>query len=157
MSAMLSEKTHLVKGIDPIADAFAGTVRSDVVNMANFARCRFIVYRGVGATGTSTITVNACDDVVPTTRSAIPFTSRDIASGDTPGALTARAAAGYIPAAGSSTITIIEVDAADLGPSGYGYVELTLAESVDSPVLAGVLIELYEPKHSVTTGTRATT
>lgn len=156
MNKLLSEQTHLVKGLDPIADAFSGTVRSDVVNMEEFHNCRFIIYRGVGATGTSTITVNACDDVVPTNRSAIPYKSRDIATGDTPGTLTARAAAGYIPAAGSSTITIIEVDGAELAASGYGYVELTAVESVDSPVLGGILIELYNPKYGVTTATRAT-
>ena len=64
--------------------------------------------------------------------------SREILTGDTQGAITRRAAAGYVYAAGSSKIILIEVDAKDL-VSGDGFVELELDESVDSPVLGGVM------------------
>ena len=70
--ALMMENLHFAKGIDPVADAFASTVRSDVYSMRGHGRGLFVIYAGVGATGTSTITVNACDDVVPSNRTAIP-------------------------------------------------------------------------------------
>ena len=136
---LMMENLHFAKGIDPVADAFAGAnVRSDVYSMRGHGRGLFVYYVGVGATGTSTILVNSCDDAVPTTRTTMPYWSREIVTGDTQGAITRRAAAGYVYTAGSSKIILIEVDAKDL-VSGDGFVELELDESVDSPVLGGVL------------------
>lgn len=140
MSGLLMEELHFVKGLDPVADAFAATVNSDVVNMKNLHRVVFVVYAGVGATGTSTFTVEACDDVTPANTTAIPYTSREITTGDTEGAITARAAAGHIPTAGSSKILLFEVREDALAASGYGYVRLHAVESVDSPVLGSILV-----------------
>lgn len=134
------EEYQFIKGLDPVADAFAGTVSSDVVDMSEFEEVAFVMHIGVGATGTSTWTVEACDDIVPTTTSAIAFHSRLIATGDTEGALTARAAAGTIPTAGSSKIFIATVREDALAASGYRYVRATCVESVDSPVLGGILV-----------------
>ena len=136
MSILEVGKSHWAKGIDPVADAFAGTVRSDVYNMENFHHAEFLIYKGVGTTGTSTITVNRCDDVVPTTRTTIPFKSQNITSGDTHGALTNRAAAGFDTTAGSSQLYRIYVDAADVAPDGF--VELNMVEVVDSPVVGAI-------------------
>lgn len=142
----MMETLKFVKGLDPVADAFAGaTVYSDVVSMRNHKRVLFALHIGVGATGSSTFTVEACDDVVPTTTEAIPFWSREILTGDTESAITRRAAAGFINTVGSSKIILIEVDAEDLAEAGdYGFVRLKAAESVDSPVLGGILIILGE-------------
>src|SRR5688500_13686940 len=86
---LFCEETHVVKGLDPVADAFSGTVYSDVVSMKENNRCVFLVVKGVGTTGTSTITVQACDDFVPTTRTAIPFRYRRLCNtGDVEGAIT---------------------------------------------------------------------
>lgn len=138
MAKMLHE-LRFAKGIDPVADAFAATVRSDVYSMRGHKRIVFVIYQGVGATGSSTITVNACDNVTPSTRSAIGFWSREITTGDTEGVITRRAATGYVNTVGSSKIILIEADAADAAAVGYGFIELTMVESVDSPVLGGVL------------------
>ncbi len=139
-SASLLERLHFAKGIDPVADAFAGAnVRTDVYSMANHESLLFIIYQGVGATGTSTLIVNSCDDVTPTTRTPIKYRSRDVLTTDVQGAITARAAAGYIPTLGNSKITIIEVAAQDL-VAGDKYVELEMDEGTDSPVLGGVLV-----------------
>ncbi len=75
MSGLLMERLHLIKGLDPVADAFAATVSSDVVDMSEFSRVLFVVHVGVGATGTSTFTVEACDDIVPTNTTAIAPTA----------------------------------------------------------------------------------
>lgn len=140
MSSLLLERLHLIKGLDPVADAFSGTVTSDVVNMESLDKVLFLVHVGVGATGTSTFTVEACDDVVPTNVDAVPFHYRQITTGDTEGALTRAAEAGFTNTAGSSKLVAIEVDASDLGPTGYGFVRLKAVESVDSPVLGGISI-----------------
>ena len=91
----LMESLRFAKGIDPVADAFTGTVYSDVYSLRDYGRILFVIYVGVGATGTSTLTVEACDDVTPTNTTAIAFWSREITSGDTEGAITRQAAAGF--------------------------------------------------------------
>ena len=140
---LMMENLHFAKGKDPVADAFAGAnVRSDVYSMRAHGRGLFVIYCGVGATGTSTILVNSCDDVVPTTRTTIPYWSREILTGDTPSAITRRAAAGFVNTAGSSKIVLIEVDAKDLvTTSGLkdGFVELEMDESVASAVLGSIM------------------
>lgn len=143
---MSRKLNKFVKGLDPIADAFDGTKYTDIVSMRNYKYAKFIVYKGVGATGTSTITVEACDDVSGTTTSAVPFTYQAITSGDTPGAVTAATTAGFTTTAGSSQMYVINVDSAVMGASGYEFLRLKAVESVDSPVVGAILIELEEPK-----------
>jgi hypothetical protein len=140
---MISQEVHFVKGLDAVADAFAGTVRSDVVSVKNAHAVHFLIHKGVGATGTSVITVNACDDTTPSNRTAIPFKYRACTSGDTWGAMTNATASGFTTTAGSSQLYIVEVDADLLANSGYGYCELTATESVDSPVLGGIIVMLW--------------
>jgi len=123
MSGLLIEELHFAKGLDPVADAFDGTVYSDVINMRDISRIVFAVYCGVGTTGTSTLTVQACDDVTPSNRSAIPFHYREITT-----------------TAGSSRIVLVEVREDALSASGYGYVQLKAVESVNSPNLGGILV-----------------
>lgn len=144
MTLML-ERLKFAKGIDPIADFMAGTKRSDVYSMRDHGRILFVIYIGVGATGTSTITVNACDDVVPTTRSAIPFWYRQILTGDTESAITRATTAGFTTTAGSSKIVLVEADAKDMGASGYGFIELTAIESNASACLGGICAVLGAP------------
>ena len=131
---------HAVKGLDPVADAFAATKYSDVVNMGDYANATFIIYKGVGATGTSTITVNACDDVSASNETAIPFRYKAITATDVEGALTAATTAGFVTTAGSSQLYLIEIDSEELGDTGYQYARLSAVEVVDSPVLGGILI-----------------
>ncbi len=152
MGSLLMERLHLAKGLDPIADAFAGTVYSDVINCENLERVLFVIHVGVGATGTSTITVEACDDTVPSNTTAVTFRYREITTGDTEGAITAAAVAGFTTTAGSSKLVLVEVDTSVLGPTGKGYVRLKAVESVDDPVLGGILVigESREPGASKT-------
>lgn len=139
---MMLEQLKFAKGIDPVANAFASTVRSDVYSLRDHGRILFVIYTGVGATGTSTITVNACDDVVPTTRTAIAFWYREILTGDTDGAITRATSTGFVTTAGSSKIILVEADAADVAAAasnaGRAFVELNCVESVASAVLGGI-------------------
>jgi hypothetical protein len=142
----LLNNLHFIKGLDPVADAFSGTVTSDIVDMANHQSAIFIVYKGVGTTGTSTITVEACDDVSGTNATAVPFFSKSITSTDIQGAMTARAAAGFATTAGSSQIYVIQVATEQLAATGYQFVRLKAVEVVDSPVLGGIAIALAGPR-----------
>ena len=65
---------------------------------------------------------------------------------DTWGARTARAAAGYAPAAGANKMVAIEVDPATL-PAGKPWVRVQVTESVDSPVDAGMIVILSHGRH----------
>lgn len=134
----VNQEIHWVKGIDPVADGFSGTVTTDVFEAWGH-EVVFIIYKGVGATGTSTVTVLACDDTTPTNTSAVAFRYRACTTGDTWGAWTAAATTGFTTTAGSSQLYEIRVDPADLGATGYGYVQLQAVESVDNPVLGGIL------------------
>jgi len=142
---IMTQNGHIIHGLAPVADAFSGTVRSDVFNMKNYNGCTFLIYKGVGTTGTSTITVNACDNTTPSNRTAIPFRYRVNTSSDTWGAVTAVAATGFATTAGSNHMYEIIVDAAELAKAGYGFVELTAVEVVNDPVLGGIMWFGHEP------------
>jgi len=138
---------HPVKGLDPVADAFTVTAVSDVINLENIIEGVFIIYKGVGTTGTSTITLEACDDVTPTTTSAIAFEYQANTTGDTYGAVTAATTAGFTTTAGSSQIYVVYVHAAKLAASGYGYVRLKATEVVDAAVLGGIIFIPTKLRH----------
>lgn len=141
------EELHLVKGIDPVADALAGTVNSDIFKVDG-AGAFFIIYKGAGATGTSVITVEACDDVTPSNSTAVAFLYRACTSGDTWGDVTAATSAGFTLTAGASQLYMIQVPAANVGAEGYGYVRLHAVESANDPVLGGVLGGIYGLRHA---------
>lgn len=140
-----TESRHSIKGIDPVADAFAGTVTTDVVNVKGEGAL-FTLYKGVGATGTSTITVLACDDTTPSNTTAVTFMYRACTSGDTWGSWTQATTAGFTTTAGSSQLYQVYVDASQLAEEGYGYAQLQAVEVVDSPVVGAILIEIVEPR-----------
>ena len=147
MASLLTERSHIVNGIVPVADAFAGTVASDVVKVSDYHKVRFILYKGVGTTGTSTLTVVPCDDAAASTSgTAVHFNYVEITSTDVAGAMTK--AATVTTSAGSNTMMIIDVDCDEIAASGYEYCYLNCVEVANDPVLGGVLIELYEPRYA---------
>lgn len=134
------EKCRFVNALAPIADAFAGTVYPAGVNISGIGRACFVIQKGVGTTGTSTITLVAGDDSSPLTETAIAFHYRRIASDNTTiGAVTAATTSGFTTTAGSGDMYIIEVDAQALAATGYKYLHLKAVEDTDAAVLLGVL------------------
>jgi hypothetical protein len=151
MSNLTFGERHIVKGLDAVADAFAGTVYSDVVNLEGYHAARFIVHKGVGATGTSTLTVEACDDAAGNNPVAVPFHYQAYTgSDDLPGVVTAAPTAGFATTAGSSQLYVLEVESQRL-PAAKPWVRLKAAEVVDSAVLGGILIELLKPRYGAST------
>jgi hypothetical protein len=106
----------------------------------------FIIYRGVGATGTSTVTVEACDDVTPSNTTTVPFMYRENTTLDTWGSWTAATASGWLTTAGTNAIFEVYVDAAELMEEGYEFVRLDMAEGTNSPVIGGILVQLVNPR-----------
>lgn len=145
------ERAHVEVGLNAVADAFSGTVYSDIFNMNAHNKGLFLVHWGVGTTGTITLTVEACDNTTPSNVSAIPFRYRVLTAAGTPGAITAATTAGFTTTAGSNQAIEIEVEAASLLASGYGYVRLKSVEVVDSPLLGGILFLALEPRHAGST------
>ena len=143
----MKEFNHVVNALVPVADAFAGTKYTDIINMKDFSHIQFVIQKAAGAVGTSTITVEACDDVVPTNVVAIPFKYQACTTGDTFGALTTAEATGFATTAGANQLYKIEVDSDALAASGYGYIRLKAVEVVDDPVLGGIIAVLTEPRY----------
>lgn len=134
-------------GIAPVADFADTTQYTDVFNASNFRQTTFMIFKGVGTTGTSTITVEACDDVVPTNVSAVAFRYRACTTVDTWGALTDATSTGFATTAGSNQMYEVIVDNDVLGVLGYKYLRLKMAEVVNSPVVGCVLVHMGGPRY----------
>lgn len=146
MNSLLSERLKIVKGLDPVADAFAGTITSDVVSLALYDRVCFVVHKGIGAVGTSTFTVQASAANDGNSPTAIPFKYRRVASGDTAGDVVQATAAGFTSTAQSSELYLVEVSAADC-PDGKPWVHLKGVEVADGAVVGSILAILGDPRY----------
>jgi len=140
----ISQRNHFVVGIAPVADFMAGTVYTDVINMKNYAHVAFLILKGIGATGTSTITVEANDSNSTSGGTAIPFKYKICTATDVWGETKSATVAGFALTAGSGQMYAIEVDAAAMPPNGE-YLYMKGVEVVNSPVTGGILIEMSEP------------
>ncbi len=148
MPTRFCQYIHPVKGLDPVADAFSGTVYTDIIDLSGYSGICFVIHKGVGTTGTSTITVEASDDTSGSNVTAIPFRYKTMTSGDTEGALTTATTSGFTTTAGSSQVYLVEVDAQELGDTGYKYCRLKAVESANDPVLGGIMAYLIGPRYA---------
>lgn len=144
---------HVINALPPVADAYeSGPNYTDVID-AQGGGVLFILYEGVGTTGTVTLTVSACDNTTPSNRTAIPFIYRINTGTDVWGAWTAATTDGFITTAGSNHVYQVWVDPSEIAEeSSRGYVEMTLTEGADAAVLAGVLAIVMNPRYQVQTG-----
>jgi hypothetical protein len=132
------DKLYFVPVKVPVADAFAGTLNTDIVKALGEA-VMFEITKGVGTTGTSVITVDACDDVSPSNTTAVVFWYKTSTTLGVWSDWTAATVAGFTLTAGSNQQYLIYVPADVLAAADqYGYVRLTATESVNDPVLGGV-------------------
>lgn len=139
---------HIIKGLDPVADALAGTTYATVVNVRDYHTARFVLYKAAGAAGTATLTIEACDNANGDNPVAVPFYSQSYIGGDdVPADVVARSAAGFTTTAGASQLYVLEVPT-DRLPAGKSWLRLKSVEVVDDPVLAGILIELSTPRYA---------
>jgi len=142
---------HVVPVLYASADNMNGTMNTDIVKCAG-SGIVFEMTKAVGATGTSTITVDACDDVTPSNTTAVAFYYRASTTPDTWGDWTAATAAGFVTTAGSNQMYQVYVDNQTLGALGYEYARLTGVEVVSSAVImtinAHILNTHYAPQPS---------
>ena len=131
-------KRHAIPVLYPVADAFSGTVTTDVIE-AQGEGVLFEITKGVGAVNTSTITILSCDDTTPTTTAAVAFQYRISTTPDTWGAWTQATTAGFTTTAGSNQMYQIYVDGQKLAANNYGYVQLKSVEVADAAVVAQVV------------------
>src|SRR5262245_31753644 len=123
--------THLVKGLDPVANAFAGTRYSAVVNLKYYGTADFIVYQGVGATGTGRVTIEACKDVAASEVADTSFAYLRVSPGDNHS--TPVQALALTTAPGASQVHVFRI-AAGMLPPGWTYARLKWVEQVVGPI-----------------------
>ena len=145
---------HIVNGLYPVADAFAGTMTTDYVSVENYNRVGFLVHTGDATAGTAdgVITVLAATAAAGTNATAIAFQSRVCLSSttvDTWGAQTSTAAAGLTMTAVDNAAYWCEVTAADVaaGFAAADFVALLVTEDTNDPIVAGVTIFLLDPRY----------
>lgn len=136
--------------LQPVANAFSGTVSTTSLNAKNYRTTTFLYIKAVGTTGTATITIEGASDTSGTGATAIPFFYRVATTLDTFGALQSATSAGFTTTAGSNQLYEITVDndrLASMGTNGYSYVRLKSTEVVASAVLGGVVAFLGQPRY----------
>lgn len=111
----MAEECHIINILPP-QDVAAG-VSSDVFSLRNCSHATIIVTAGSTNADAGNITIEECDDFVPTTDTAIGFSyyAETTAAGDTLGDRTAAVAATGIDVSGNDNITyVIEIDVEEL-------------------------------------------
>ena len=144
------ENLHIVPGIYPVADFMAGTVQTDIVNCESAAGVVFWIFRGDATAGTETgtVTVQACDTVVPGTATAVAFQYRISTTPDTWGAWAqATAAAGFTMTAGDNQVYEVFVLAANIAALGFTYARLQIVEVINDPVVGAILMAVVKPRY----------
>jgi len=141
-----SQEGHFVNALPPVD--ITGGKFSDVWSMKNYQHATIVIQIGVSAAAFTKIILNACDDFVPTTRTAIAYNqyAEETAAGDTLAAKVAVAAAGQTPTANDNTVYIIEIDASDL-PQGSPNLEVSLTNGANS-VIASVGVFLSGARYA---------
>ncbi len=141
----LAEQFHFVNALPP-KDINGAAQNSDVWSMGLYKRASIIV--GLGVTGAaSTITVEECDDFVPTNTTAIPFNvyKQEALAGDVLGARVAVLAAGFATSLIDSIFYVIEVDVTELS-AGRPNLRVVLSDPA-AATLAYVLAVLSDARY----------
>ena len=146
-----SENILTVVGLAPNADLWAGNdVNTDVVDMRDWRNVHFEITEGTGTTGATVVTMQACDDIVPTNTTDIAFRYRVNTSVGVKGAWVSATTAGFTTTVGGDQLIDIEVASNEL-TSGKPYIRLHAEESVDAATDAGVNIHLFNGRYPQST------
>ena len=127
-------------------DIFNGTPTTDIVNMDGWTECLWIIEKSAGGTGTAVITVESCDDVTPTTATAVAFDYQVMTSGNTWGSRAAASASGFTTTAGANQGYKIWVRADELSGTNK-FVRLKATESANDPCDGAIITCLLGPKY----------
>lgn len=138
VGTVIAEEDHVVNILPPV-DLNGGVVNSDVFSLKNHAHATIIIQLGVVAV--STVTLEECDDFVPTNTTAIAFSLylEETADGDTLSARTAITSAGKAMTANDKTFYVIEVDAEELS-AGRPNLRLVFSDPSAGAIVSAVAI-----------------
>ena len=134
-------------------DIFESNVSSDVINLSAWEGVVFIVTKLAGATGTATATINSCDNVTPSTATAVAFRYRYSTTPDTFTAWADATSSGVAITAGADEVWEFAIASSDLykgtatAPVNDQYVRLVLTETESTAVDGSVATILYGPKY----------
>lgn len=151
----LLNHAHVAVGLQPGADAFSGTKTTKPVRLGPlYYIAHFLIPMGAGGTGTTLVTMEACDNANGDNPVAIPFEAAKQLTDDTTDAWLGVAgganaydsvsAAGFTTVAAAKKTYITQVLRNRL-PAGKPWVRLKAVEQVDSPCDGAVLILLTGP------------
>lgn len=149
---VLSQNANIVQAMVPLLRAM--NLSTDVINVALQHSITFLVTMGAGGTGTTQITIEACDDVTPNNQTAIPFQYRRMIGGTNAwGDLTVALAAGFPTIANVDDLWEITVDPAEVtnaivnAARDNHYVRLTMAQIDATAVNVGVIAILPRQRY----------
>ena len=137
---------HWTIGLTPAANAFAGTVNTDIMKCTGEGML-FLIVKGAGAAGTSTVTVDACDTVGPANSTPVAFMYRASTTLDVWGDWTQATVTGFATTAGANQMYQVYVPAQELGTEGYAYARLHAVEVVAQAVTGTVLMAIVNPNY----------
>ena len=140
------EMIRLVTVLAPDADALAGTKYGKPINLAVFREAVHYLTKGVGATGTSQVTLEACDDALGSNPVAVPFIYRHSADGgDTYGEAIEVDENGFTTEAGSDgCYQFFAPSVARLATLNKQFLRVKCVEVVNDPCDAAVVAVLTE-------------
>lgn len=136
---VVSQMGHVVQALAPVSTS--GGKTAHCFSMENYQHASIILLRGVQASQSTSIVVNACSDASGDGATAIPFNvfKAESANVDVLGAKTPVTASGFQPTATGGTFYVIEIDAAEL-PAGLPYVQVVEANGSNADYAAVVAI-----------------
>jgi hypothetical protein len=144
----MNKTFHINLVLPPKADAFAGTVTTSPIDLSNYNHVTFVIATGLGDTGTSNITVEACSDEVATLTSPIEFRYKEALTGDDFSDYILADTSGFTLAAGENKTYVIEVDSQALAKLEYKFIRIKAVEVVDAPVEGSIVAILTGARYS---------
>lgn len=152
LQGLFVENCHIVAGLSPGTDIYNGNPASDVINLANYERCVFLLHQKANATstaGTATAKPQQVDNPSASNAVDLPFYWSKKTTGassvwSTP--LAVDAGTGVTTTANEDTIYAFEVNSRDLA-DGKKYVQLKLTEVANAPVLGSLMALLFTARY----------
>lgn len=144
---MIENLLQMFKGVlgnVPVADLFNGDPASAAVRLKLYQAAYFLLQKGAGATGTATITVQACSASDGTGAEAVEFNYIACTASDTFGNVARATTAGFTTTAGANQMYFIHVESRDL-PADKPWVRLKMTEVANDPITGAVLVLCGKP------------
>jgi len=141
------EQFHWVPVVYPVLGFMDGGASTDIVKCESAVGVLFQITKGIGAAGTSLVTIQACGTVGPVGTAAVAFMHRVSTTPDIWGAWIQDLAAGFTTDAGSNQMYQVFVPAANLAAVGYAYVRLTWAQAVAGQITGCINAAVVQPRY----------